>query len=108
MNLADFVYGLLGEVQAMRHGGVSLEDCQRGLRVSLIDYAREHGMIQDERDTPYSQQHRCVVCRDSGWEPTIRMVRGGDTVEAYKRCPCKSLTQKPAPTASDDVARRWK
>jgi len=107
MTLADFVYGLMGEVQQMRTGGVSQEDCQRGLRVSLIDYAREHGMIQDERDTPYSQQHRCVVCRDSGWEPTTRIVRGV-TVEAYKRCPCKSLTQAPSTNAADKVAHGWK
>jgi len=107
MTLADFVYGLMGEVQEMRKGGVSLEDCQRGLRVSLIDYAREHGMIQDERNIPYSQQHRCVVCRDSGWEPTTRSVRGV-TVEAYRRCPCQSLAQKPTTHASEDVARRWR
>lgn len=107
MTLADFVYGLMGEVQAMRAGGVSQEDCQRGLRVSLIDYAREHGMIQDERDTPYHQQHRCVVCRDSGWEPTTRIVRGA-TVEAYKPCPCKSLLRKPSMDASEKVAHGWK
>jgi hypothetical protein len=107
MTLADFVYGLMGEVQEMRNSGVSLEDCQRGLRVSLIDYAREHGMMQDERDTPYSHRHRCTVCRDSGWEPTTRLVRG-TVVEAYKRCPCHSLTQKPSTNAADDVARRWR
>jgi len=107
MTLADFVYGLMGEVQEMRKGGVSLEDCQRGLRVSLIDYAREHGLIQDERDTPYSQQHRCVVCRDSGWEPTTRLVRG-TVVEAYQRCPCQSLVQKPTSDASDKVVHGWK
>ena len=107
MTLADFVSGLMGEAQQMLRGGVSLEDVQRGLRVSLIDYAREHGMIQHERDMPYSQLHRCTVCRDSGWEPTTRLVRG-TVVEAYKRCPCQSLVQKPSTTASDDVARQWR
>ena len=107
MTLADFVYGLMGEVQAMRNGGVSLEDCQRGLRVSLIDYAREHGMIQHERDMPYAQLHRCTVCCDSGWEPTTRLVRG-TVVEAYTRCPCHSLVQQPTSDASDKVVHGWK
>jgi hypothetical protein len=107
MTLADFVYGLMGEVQEMRKGGVSLEDCQRGLRVSLIDYAREHGMIQHERDMPYAQLHRCTVCRDSGWEPTTRLVRG-TVVEAYTRCSCQSLGRKPTSDASDKVAHGWK
>jgi hypothetical protein len=107
MTLADFVYGLMGEVQEMRNSGVSLEDCQRGLRVSLIDYAREHGMIQDERDTPYRQQHRCIVCRDSGWEPTTRLVHGGP-VEAYKPCPCRSRARPTTLDASDKVAHGWR
>lgn len=107
MTLADFVFGIMGEAQQMLKGGISLEDVQRGLEVSLIDYAREHGMIQHERDMPYSQLHRCVVCRDNGWEPTTRMVRGVE-VEAYKRCPCQSLVRKPTSDASDKVAHGWK
>ena len=106
MTLADFVFGLMGEAHQMLKGGVSLEDVQRGLSVSLIDYAREHGMIQHERDVPYSYLHRCVVCRDSGWEPTTRMVRG-TTVEAYKRCPCKSMVQKSTINAAEKVAHGW-
>jgi hypothetical protein len=107
MTLADFVAGLMGEAQQMLRGGVSLEDVQRGLRVSLIDYAREHGMIQHERDMPYAQLHRCTVCRDTGWEPTTRMVRGVEG-EAYKRCPCQSNNRKPSMDASDKVAQGWR
>ena len=108
MNLADFVSGLMGEAHQMLQGGVSLEDVQRGLRVSLIDYAREHGLIQHERDMPYSQLHRCTVCRDTSWEPTTRIVRGIE-VEAYKRCPCKAITRRPSmDDAADRVAQGWR
>ena len=107
MTLADFVYGIMGEAQQMRAGGVSLEDVQRGLRISLIDYAREHGMIQHERDMPYAQLHRCTVCRDTGWEPTTRIVRGGE-VEAYRRCSCQANTRQPSIDASDKVAQGWR
>jgi hypothetical protein len=107
MKLADFVFGLMGEAQQMRKGGISLDDIQRGLQVSLVDYARTHGFILSERDMPYSQMHRCAVCRDDGWEPTTRIVRG-ETLEAYKPCPCKSATRKPATNAAENVARGWK
>ena len=107
MTLADFVYGLMGEAEQLRKGGVSQEDVQRGLRVSLIDFVRAQGFMQHERDTPYTQQHRCVVCRDSGWEATTRVVRGV-TVEAYKPCPCRSLARPTALDASDKVAHGWR
>jgi hypothetical protein len=107
MTLADFVFGIMGEAQQMLKGGVSLEDVQRGLRISLIDYAREHGLIQHERDMPYSQLHRCTVCRDNGWEPTTRMVRGVE-VEAYKRCPCQANNRKPSIDAAAEVAQGWR
>jgi hypothetical protein len=108
MTLADFVYGLMGDAHQMRQAGVSLEDVQRGLAASLLDYVRAHGMVQDERDRPYSQLHRCAVCRDSGWEPTTRQTRAG-MVEAYKRCPCQANARtRSSNDAADHVAQGWR
>jgi hypothetical protein len=108
--LQKYVMYLWDEAVKFRKAGISLEDVQRGLKASLLDYVRARGLVQHERDMPFYQMHRCAVCRDDGWQPTTRIVRG-EAVEAYKPCACKSAPQdyrKPYADAADKVARGWK
>jgi hypothetical protein len=110
MKLGAFIVSLWDEAIKMRAHGVKREDIQRGLHASLVDYAREHGLIANEREMPYWQMPKCPVCRDSGWEPTTRQVRG-EMMEAYRRCTCRPMLEAQPDRkakAADKVAAGWK
>lgn len=108
--LADFILDCWDQAVQMRAAGVSMLDVQSGLAATVVEGARVRGLITADEDLPRWMWKHCAACLDSGWEPTVRQVRG-EIVEAYRRCTCQAsgMTERQDDHAvAAKVASGWK